>query len=136
MTSKFKSNLGRGAASILVGLSLMGLAGCATTGSYAVESNNMSGEKFYDLKEEYRLVGKNNDVYLEKEDGTESKQVTYTPKMPEQAAFFSKDGKKIVYLETIGLNKYKEYKINIGLDEKSRKEISIDEYNALISGHN
>lgn len=33
MTSKFKSNLGRGAAGLLVGLSLLGLMGCATTGS-------------------------------------------------------------------------------------------------------
>ena len=131
MTSKFKNNLGRGVASILVGLSLMGLAGCATPYADRAKRITEVGYEFFDMREDQRLVGRNNDVYFEKEDGTESKRVTYTPNTPEQAAFFSKDGKKIVYLET---NENKSYKINIDLDEKSRKQISAEEHNSLISG--
>ena len=129
--SKVKSNLGKCAAGFLFGLSLMGLAGCATTGSYAVENNNLGYEEFFSLRGDQRLVRKNNDVYLEKEDGTESKRVTYTPNIKENYAAFSTDGKYIMYNEMFPTQadyRYKYYKVNSDCNQNTKKEISGSEF--------
>ena len=113
---------------LFIGASLFGLNGCATTGSYAVKGTDYN--QFYDTNGEYKLVGRNNDIYLEKLDKSESKRITNTPSITERVADFSKDGKYILYMEEhgSGLTDITCYLIERGKDDKDRKEISITEY--------
>jgi hypothetical protein len=48
---------------------------------------------------EHRIVRINHDLYIEKLDGSERRQLTNTPDIEEGGAFFTKDGKYIVYFE-------------------------------------
>ena len=119
--------------SALLGASL-GLGGCATGGAGYVQSN-VGYEKFCDSKGEYRLVSKNNDVYLEKLDGTESRQITHTPKIQETTANFSKNGKSILYVEELSAGLlagvyWKDYVVESDKDDSSRREISASEYSS------
>lgn len=100
----------RGAASFLVGLSLMGLAGCAT-GPYGTTaeiyvrdpgiSDEVGYDQYFDMLGDHKLVGRKNDIYIEKIDGTESRQLTHSPNHA-KTAFFCDDGKYITYLEWNG----------------------------------
>jgi len=124
---------------VLLGLSLLGLGGCATTENYAAE-NNMGYEQFFDSRGDYKLVERNNDLYFEKIDGSESRQVTHTPSIREAGAYFSRGGKYILYIEDV-FNDYtqtrgKHYRINFDGDDSNRKQISGDECASLIQKHN
>jgi len=144
MTSKVKSSLEMGAVSLLAGLILMGLAtlaGCATTGSYAEDNSqrNFGYDSFDDLKGEYKLVKKNNDVYLEKIDGSDSKQITHTPLVKETGAF-SAEGNYIIVMEEYEnphdrRNPHQKFfLIKRDSDDSTRKEISADESVHIITG--
>ncbi len=135
----FYNGLKRGAAGLLVGIGLMGLAGCATTGNYAAE-NNMGYEEFFDSRGNYKLVERNNDLYFEKIDGSESRQITHTPSIKEHGAFFGRDNKYILYCEDVpdyfANIRGKYYRINFDGDDSNRKQISLDEFASLIQKHN
>jgi hypothetical protein len=113
----------------------VGLGGCATMNGTGQNTQNEIGyEKFYDSYGDYKLVGRNNDIYLEKIDGSESKQITHTPHIVEIEAQFSVNGKYIVY-ETQDLffisPIFKFYRVPINRDDTNRQEISKKEAQAL-----
>jgi len=128
-----------------LGLGLMGLVGCATTGSAGQNTQNEIGyEKFYDSQGDYKLVRRNNDIYLEKIDGSEARQITHTPDIEESYANFSTDGKYIVFGEELKvkesgsypyIRKYiaanKVYRIKSDSDDSTKQEISYEEYESL-----
>jgi len=126
---------------LMIGASLMGLAGCATTGSYAEDNSqrNFGYDSFDDLKGEYKLVEKNNDVYLEKIDGSDSKQITHTPLVKETSAF-SSEGNYIIVMENYENQRdrrnshQKFFLIKRDSDDSTRKEISADEAVHIITG--
>lgn len=86
-TSKFKT----GAASFLLGVSLMG---CATYGIYGSEEDS-----FLDSYQGYRVISQNNDIYIEDTERTKSTRITFTPDIDEPVARITKDGKYLIYSE-------------------------------------
>ncbi|MCX5713897.1 MAG: hypothetical protein NT033_03620 [Candidatus Omnitrophica bacterium] len=129
--------------SILIFLcfALIGLSGCATSGSYAEDNSqrNFGYDSFDDLKGEYKLVEKNNDAYLEKIDGSESRQITHTPLVKETSAF-SAEGNYIIVMEEYENTHdrrnphQKFFLIKRDSDDSTRKEISADEAVRIITG--
>jgi hypothetical protein len=120
----------RGATYFLVGLALLGASGCATTGYTGGKRVNY---EFCDKYGEYKLVKKNNDLYIEKLDGSESRRITNTPNIREGTARFISEGKYIIYSEVpkIGWGITGSYIIPRNSNDKDRKEISRDEFFAL-----
>jgi hypothetical protein len=121
---------------VIVGL--IGLAGCATTGSAVQNTQNEIGyEKFYDSYGDYKLVGRNNDIYLEKLDGSESRRITSTQDKIERYAYFVSNGKGIIYEEVSGkyypYDEYRYFYIDRDKDDNSRKEISQKEFSNLFN---
>ena len=109
----------------LIGLSLMGLAGCATTGQYDGWVSEQRGD--------YKLITRNDEIYMEKLDGSESRQLTHTPNYPSGGARFIQGGKYIVYAENNGsiFDTGKAYIIPADGDDSQRKEITEREYIGL-----
>ena len=107
-------------------IGLMGLGGCATTGSVTGGVNY----GFMDRKGEERLVKKNNDLYIENLDRNEGRRITNTPDIEEWRAFFSKDGKQILYSTEVshffGLD-YNHYRQPVNGDDSQRIEIDFKE---------
>lgn len=127
MKEKIQKHLVRGLLPIILAGSVLGVSGCATTGS-AVQNN--LGYEFLDSYGDYKIVRKDNDTYLEKLDGSESKRLTHTPDVYEDGYFVSR-GKYIRYRETHGKSgRY--FVISIDGDDSNRKEISLEEYLKLI----
>lgn len=107
-------------------LGLMGLAGCATTSEFAV--HNEPNYRFLDSYKGYRLVERNNDIYLEKLDGSESRRITNTPNINERYATISKEGEYIAYEEDRGgYYNAQYYLIKFNSDDSIRKRISLEE---------
>lgn len=52
----------------------------------------------YDRIGDLRLIGAAKDLYTDRMDGTGKRRVTSTPETPERDAFFSKDGRYIIYM--------------------------------------
>lgn len=114
---------------VLVLLSgILGISGCATATSH------LGYHRFYQSKGEYRLVQRNNDIWIDKLDGSESRQITHTPRIAEIEAQFSVDGKHVVY-ETQDLvfisPIFKFYRVPIDKDDGEREEISKQEAQSL-----
>lgn len=110
------------AVSLVIGS--LALNGCATTSG--VNQSNID----YDLQDtskdgDYKLIRKDNDIFLEKIDGSESRQITHTPYIREYPNF-TKNEKYIVYFEEGQRHKYdfKYFIVPIEKDDSSRKEIS------------
>lgn len=113
---------------ILLCIVLLGLvSGCAT-----VPVSNIGYEKFYDSYGDHKLVGRNNDIYLEKLDGSESRQITHTPNNKERLAWFTKSGDYIVYWDETTPSGYGAYLTNIKEDDSKRIHISEDEASKLM----
>jgi len=121
----------------------LGLAECVTVESHAAD-NNTGYQKFYDSQGDYKLVRRNNDIYREKIDGSEARQITHTPDIEEAYANFSTDGKYIVFGEELKvkesgsypyIRKYiaasKVYRIKSDSDDSTKQEISYEEYESL-----
>ncbi len=107
----------------------VGLSGCATI-SHTAE--NKVDYEFLDSQGDYRLVERNNDIYMEKLDGSESRQITHTPNVREEFALFSKTGKYILIEERYNLESNpKYYLIKFDSDDSTKKEIPGDEAVAL-----
>ncbi len=90
---------------------------------------------------EYNLVSKNNDLYIEKLDGRDSKRLTFTPKFKESFAFIVGNTGYVAYSvyegsAKIDLSKPNRYYIqNLDLNRSSRKRISEDEFNKYLLNH-
>ena len=122
---------------LLIGAGLAGvlaLGGCATTGSYAQSESNVDYEKFLDSYGDYKLVRRNNDIWMEKLDGSESRQITHTPNTKETGAFFSKDRGYIAF--SLDYLDGPFYLVKSDADDKSKKEISKNEYIRIINYDN
>ena len=118
---------------LLIGASLLGLNGCATTGSYAVSGTDY--EQFYDTNGIRRLVNRNNDVWIEKLDGSEKRQITHTPNIREDEAYFVLGSSHIVYGKLNYAQPYlsKVYLVPVDKDDNARKEISMSEATSLVN---
>lgn len=127
----------RGAACLIIGASLLaggslGLTGCITTG-YALQ-NGVDYDQFYDSNGEYKLVGRNNDVWMEKIDGSEKRQITHTPSIPELRAYLVSDQKYIVYTEPQHLfSNSKSFIVPSDSNDSERKPISWNEVDSLVN---
>lgn len=132
LKDKVKKGVSKALLPFVVAGSVLGASGCATTGGYAESNSNIGYEKFYDSYGDYKLVQKNNDVWMEKLDGSEApKQITHTPDKLESIAFFSVNSKYIFYSENktpnyiIGEGPH--YLIPMGLNDERKKEIGREE---------
>lgn len=112
---------------------------CIYVKSYA-EDNNVGYEKFFDSRGDQKLVRRSNDIYLEKIDSSDSKQITHTPDIEETYASFSTDGKYILFGEGLGVEERgfyrliaakKHYRIKSDSDDNTKQEISYEEYESL-----
>ncbi len=100
------------------------LAGCA-----AVETG-VNRINILDANDEYKLIKRNNDIYLERLDGTEAKRITHTPGITEFDAGFSADNKSILYtgfpytFDDYSGDIYEvRYAVAVGKDDSTKKEI-------------
>jgi len=112
---------------ILVGLGLLGLTGCKSV-PVSKSQNEIGYEGFYDSYGNYRLVRRNNDIWMEKLDGSESRRITNTPAILERKAYFSKDGNYIIYLD--GTIAYGEGAYLVKTKEDDSAKVRITEYEA------
>lgn len=116
---------------VLLIIGLMGLSGCVTAPVSSMQ-NQVGYEKFYDSNGEFRIVARNNDLYMEKFDGSGNMQITNTPNEREDGAFLQ--GNKIAF--SVGhynwgstLNKY--YLAIIENGEATVRVSTVDEYLSL-----
>ncbi|MFA6281102.1 MAG: hypothetical protein WCY05_01205 [Candidatus Omnitrophota bacterium] len=119
---------------------------CSSAASYAAvedvsslySKNEVGYDKFFDVQDEYRLVLKDNDLYVFDMNGMDKRRITHNPKINKQEASFSKDRSFILYVEEAqgsGTSKeLKYYRVEFTGDDNSRILISSDEYAALAKG--
>ncbi|MCK9615417.1 MAG: hypothetical protein M0R48_07935 [Candidatus Omnitrophica bacterium] len=95
-------------------------------------------DKFLSVQDDYKLVMKDNDIYVYDIAGLSRRRITHTAKLNKPMATFSKDRGYILYAEYSkeGENEgeLKYYRVKFDQDDDSRQLISSDEYNALASG--
>lgn len=116
-----------GVASFLLGVSLMGVAGCETF----CPPIDTTQPYFLESREDWKLYKLNNDLYLEKLDGSENKRLTFSPGEMEWPVRFIRDGKYVVYCEMKnGSEKY--YIQPVEKNAEDRKEIRGDEFVSYI----
>lgn len=77
---------------IAVGLLLVVVWGCS--------AKTTDGGEAMDRRGDLRLVSRDNDLYVERANGSQSRRVTNTPGIIEIGAKFSADGQSIVYSTT------------------------------------
>jgi hypothetical protein len=110
---------------LLAGL-VFGLTGCASLKS---PERNHIGDTFIATNgKDSKLVRRNNDLYVEKLDGSNSKRITVTPAVFENATF-SSNGKNVVYTE--GLGKEPIYVQDIRQAPYGRRQITLTERDSL-----
>ncbi|MFA5272114.1 MAG: hypothetical protein WC412_07250 [Candidatus Omnitrophota bacterium] len=100
--------------------------------------DNVGYDKFFDIQDEYRLVLKDNDVYVYDMEGIDKRRITHTPKINKPEASFSKDRSYILYTEIVqegsASKEPKYYRIAFSGDDNSKILISKDEYAMLAKG--
>ncbi|MDD5584219.1 MAG: hypothetical protein PHV55_04090 [Candidatus Omnitrophica bacterium] len=85
--------------SVIMAGVVFGLTGCASLES---PQKNHIGDTFIATNgKDSKLVRRNNDLYLERLDGSDSKRITVTPAVYE-SAMYSSNGKHIIYTEESG----------------------------------
>jgi len=111
--------------------SLLGLGGCANNSSAIKNSIN---SEVLDSRGGYKLVRKDNDIYLGKSDGSETRRISKTPYKEEVGAFFTSTGNYVYYIETSNqTNKPERYFVVAkNKDYHSIKRVSGEEYNHLL----
>ena len=114
---------------LLLGASLFGLAGCAAL--YSIDPN-VPHDEYFDSHGDYRLIERNNDIYMEKIDRSESRQITHTPNVREKSASFVKDGNYIIYFDENAPNGYSAYLVKTEEDDSKRIRISDGEARILL----
>ncbi|MCK9573456.1 MAG: hypothetical protein M0R20_03525 [Candidatus Omnitrophica bacterium] len=92
-------------------------------------------DKFFSVQGDFKLVMKDNDLYVYDIEGAGKRRITHTPKLNKPMASFSKDRGYILYAEyTDGGVKGGElryYRTKFENDDNSRSRISKEEYDAL-----
>ncbi len=94
-------------------------------------------DKFFDVQDEYRLVLKDNDLYVYDMEGMQKRRITHSSKMDKPEASFSKDKGYILYAEIDQGNPKAEpkyYRVPFSSDDNSRVLISKEEYMTLSKG--
>lgn len=107
------------------------LAECATTHPIAWGEVKYI---FFDRIGEMKLVSRENDLYIEKVDGSDKRKITSTSEIFERDAFFSKDGRYVLYetdeskylMKGVADIKYSRFLQPV--DENDSKKIEIDEF--------
>lgn len=142
------NTIAKATAGVALGIGLMSLAGCATTGytqsndpTYTAK-NIMEVEalirarqkayqnKFKDSYDGKRIMEEVGDLYLENLDGNEKIRLTHTPQIKETWAFFTKEGKYIIYKTTNdNFTTDQAYLLSINEQKTESKEISDQEWN-------
>jgi tricorn protease-like protein len=96
-------------------------------------------DKFFDMQDEYRLVLKDNDLYVYDMEGIDKRRITHTPKINKPEASFSKDRSYILYTEVAqedsASKEPKYYRIDFTGDDNSKILISAEEYMSLAKGN-
>ena len=119
----------------LLGLVILALSGCATTSEPG--NNDPNQETLLRSEGEYKMVERTNDIWIEKLDGTESRQLTHTPEVSECCAMFVGKGKYVMYSETArggfwqGVITKDNFIIPFDGDDTKRKKVSSDEYDSF-----
>ena len=100
--------------------------------------NDVGYDKFFDVQDEYRLVLKDNDLYVFDMGGMDKRRITYDPKVNKQEASFSKDRSYILYTEEASEGSTSKepnyYRVEFTGDDNSRILISKEEYTSLAKG--
>ena len=100
--------------------------------------NDMGYDKFFDVQDEYRLVLKDNDLYVFDMGGMDKRRITHDSKINKQDASFSKDRSYILYTEEASEGSASKepryYRIEFTGDDNSRILISKEEYASLAKG--
>lgn len=119
----------RGAACFAIALGLMGLTGCASL--YTVD-HNVHQDEYFDSHGDYRLIERNNDIYMEKLDRSESRQITHTPNVREKSASFVKNWNYIIYFDETTPAFSGGYLVKTEEDDSKRIRISEGEAGTLL----
>ena len=94
-------------------------------------------DKFFSVQDEYKLVMKDNDLYVYDIEGVSKRRITHTPKLNKPMASFSKDRGYILYAEYtnegVKDGELRYYRTKFENDDNSRSRISKEEYDALSS---
>lgn len=92
-------------------------------------------DKFFSLQDNYKLVMKDNDLYVYNIDGTNKRRITHSPKFNKPMASFAKDRSYIIYAQYSqeGANggELKYYRVKFEEDDNRRSPILKEEYDAL-----
>src|SRR3989338_1510399 len=101
--------------------SFIALTGCSGLGMFNGYTWTQRGE--------YKIITRNDDLYLERLDGSDSKRLTHTPDKISSSARYVVDGKYIVYGEA-NSNQFssKYYIIPAEGDDAQKKEITEQEF--------
>ena len=108
---------------LIISAALSGLTGCATTGWFNGQVWQQRGD--------YILITRNDELYLEKLDGSDSRQLTHTPGCAESRARFVGDGKYIVYAEHRTSFDGVPFIIPADGDDSKKKEITLSQFETL-----
>lgn len=116
---------------LVLGLALVALSGCVTEGSYG-DGGNYEGH-LWAQQGENKIVTRGKDLFWEKLDGSESRQLTHTPDVWDMAARLVGEGKFVAYCESKSYYDLhpKCFIIPATGDDSQRKEISEQEFIGL-----
>lgn len=104
--------------------------GCTSAAKKALrKADDKTFARYGDLE----LVRKNNDLYLQKPDGTNSLRMTFTPGLKESNAFILSDSGYLVYAVSENPTKPKKYYIqSLDIGVKSIKKITEQQFNRYL----
>ncbi len=118
-------------------LAIFSLPANAADYTEAYSKDEIGYDKFFSVQDEYKLVMKDNDLYVYDIEGVSKRRITHTPKLNKPMASFSKDRGYILYAEYTkeGVNdgELRYYRVKFENDDNSRSRISKEEYDALCS---
>ena len=124
----------------------MGLTGCATVENQSAWQSldeldkwadkrdieirkKVADERFKDSYNGLKIISENYDLYIETMDGKDKRRITNTPDVKETWAFFTKDGKSVIYQTTDSNFTTERYFIQpIDKDDGSKEEMSDGQY--------
>ncbi|MFH1061721.1 MAG: hypothetical protein V1747_02385 [Candidatus Omnitrophota bacterium] len=104
-------------------------AGC----SAAKKELRRADDKIFTRYGELELVRKNNDLYLQKPDGSHNIRLTFTPQIKENSAFIASSSGYLIYSAFENPGKPEKYYMqNMDIGISSRKKITEQEFNRLL----
>lgn len=129
----------------------MGTQGCVSAGGYSTVQQGQkltkieeeivirvrredSEKKLKDVYNGYKIISEDNDLYIEKIDGTEKRRLTNTPNVKETWGFISKDGQCVSYKTTDSTYLKEEiFVLPINKDDSLREKIDDNQWENLHS---